>query len=276
MGYWPTHSQSPVYVADPSTTTVSSSASANTKGSWTLIETADENLSGIILSVRKTTAADAFGFFDIGLTTSNHVIAENLSYGELSNNDLEYTMTWLIPVPITSGTAIRARIQDDTASAIDYSFDVTQLRAGSTMSSLGGISKIEALGADTTDSGGIHIDPGGTSNVWSSWTEVVSSSANDYKAIGIGWHNWSIFHGYGTSYTQLQVGVGANPNEEAIIPSLGTTGIETCDYWADRYDSLYGPYPVWIPAGTRISARSKSTIANTPDREVEFVLYGYR
>lgn len=276
MGYWPVRSQVPPYVGTPSSASVSSSATSHTKGSWTSLFTTSADLSGIILNVRKTTATDAFGFFDIALTSSYHIIAENLAYGELSNNDNDYVMTWLIPITIPSGTAVYARIQDDTASAVAYSFDVTEIRGGTTMSSIGKVAKIEAIGANTSTSRGVHIDPGATADTWSSWTEVTSSSANDYKAIGIGWHNWSIFHGSGTSYTQLQVGAGAVSSEVGILPSATDDGIEMCDYYHDRFDSLYGPYPVFIPAGTRIVARSQSTDTSQPDRETEFVLYGYR
>ncbi len=106
-----------------------------------------------------------------------------------------------------------------------------------------GISYGVAAGAGTTITGA------GSANTKGAWIQLTASTTADSCFMLV-----TIYFNETTSVTTemvLDIGVGAGGSEQVVVANLFTIG---------RYPRIYG-FPISIPAGTRVAARSQSTVA---------------
>ena len=132
-----------------------------------------------------------------------------------------------------------------------------------------GMSRVTTYGAATGDSGGFGYDPGGTINTLGGWSELTSSTTYPIKRmiIVLGDRNNnamvnSAFHCY--------IGIGGAGAEKilCVCPFAAGTGSDSIE------PLVFGPYSVYIPAGTRLAINGLSNINDATDRLWDVVIYG--
>lgn len=107
-------------------------------------------------------------------------------------------------------------------------------------------------------------DPGGTANTFGAWTQLIASTAADYKGfIPMAAHR----QGAGSTDTAnflVEIGTGAAAAETAVA----AFHYRTDDVYYDNY-SIPMPFASTIVAGTRISARIMSTSITVAARIID-------
>ena len=240
------------------------SGTANTKGSWvTVIASTSKEANRLAVSAGfGTVFRDCL--FDIGIGSAGNevIVINNIPVSEFSDEN----PIWLdFPVSIPSGSRIAVRQQATNTSgsfrvvAHPYWGDVPR-----------GTHGIYTYGADTSASRGTQIDPGGTGNVKGSWTQITSSTSVNHSML------WVAIAGAGVSrFTmkfQLDIGVGAASSESVLIPDLELYTYSVTDAFNPTY---FGPFPVQIPAGTRLAGRALNDAnASGTGRIIDVILFG--
>lgn len=249
-------------------TTVTTSASAHTKGSWTeLIASTLFDANWALIAIgSNTSGAGGQLLVDIGIGSSTEQpLFPNLFYHVPptgTNNGLAY---YLFPCFIPRGSRLSARSQSSFAASITsevvvYLFHNHLLggNPGGGCRDYGGIAT----------SRGVNVDPGTTPNADSGWVEVTAATEFD--------HNWICVAGQfgdrslsAATRWLLDIGVGAATEQEFIsdlIFSADTT----------RDMPLVGNvcFPCFIPKGTRLTARARCNVATNADRDVYIKIYG--
>lgn len=176
---------------------------------------------------------------------------------------------WIyIPIAIPAGTRLAARCQSQTAGA-QVTAGIYVVGAGWLQGAPLGV--VDAYGVDAAATNGTRIDPGATANTKGAYTQIVASTTRHYRylLVGIGYRlatlaadqNWL-----------LDVAIGAAAAEQVIIPDLFWRGTAVTDSFPGP--QVYGPFPVDIPAGTRLAARAQSSNNTAGQREFDVALYG--
>lgn len=173
----------------------------------------------------------------------------------------------LIPVAISSGTRVSARCQISITSVVNI-ITILLLIAESSIS---GSSVADTYGANTADSSGTEIDPGGTANTKGSYVEITGSSSND--------HNWLaliIQNGANVARTDssflLDIATGAAGAETVVIPDLwfaidASNDVFITGIWSIGVND--------ISSGTRIAARAQAQTNDAADRLFDLMIIGF-
>ena len=239
---------------------------ANTKhGSWQQLEAStSEDSFGLVLGFRASVACDVLIDLAVGASSSEQIIAPDLFH---SRGNVTATQFYYVPGEVPAGTRLSVKFQS-TSGSNSVRFTVHLLGQGFMPSSP--LGRIAAYGPNTTDSGGVSIDPGATINTKGAWSEITSATTNDCFAL-------EIAPGHQTNQTRqnsewlFDVGVGAAGSEVAILSDIWMAGTA-----ADvLIDQIVGrPIPVNIPAGTRLAVRAQCSQNDAADRLFDCVLYG--
>lgn len=250
---------------------VTAGGSAHTKGSW--------------VEERASLEHDAFGFwlfqggggsngdylYDMSIGTNviiNNLIASLPSYGTAQM----YTtgLLW-VPIFLPKGSQIQFRSQCTTAVAtsrikVHYQF-------ASFYAPVVG-NQILTYGANTSDSGGISIDPGGTINTKGTWVEMVSSTPAGIKALalGVGSQNNTIST-WATWVVDIGISLDGGTNKYVLIPDLFLHNDDDTDR---MFPFWQGFFPINVPAGVKLYIRSACYINDATDRLFDAVLYAMR
>jgi hypothetical protein len=175
--------------------------------------------------------------------------------------------SYLFPVFVPKGSRIAARAQSGAGGFGNVITSVT-LVSGVMLSGGSAPAKASAYGA-TASSLGTNIDPGGTADVDSAWTQL--TAATDRA------HNWIIVSGrFGDGsisiacYFRLSIGIGGSGSEQILIPELAFSAEPT----ADQSFGMVVGLPCYVPAGSRLSARVRCSVNTDGDRDVWLKLYG--
>jgi hypothetical protein len=172
---------------------------------------------------------------------------------------------YLFPIFIPAGSRLSARCQCSAAGA---SLRISVVLIAPTLLMGGSRPSVVASYGATANSLGTNIDPGATANTDSAWVEITSATVRD--------HHWLVIAGrFGdrsitaAASWRLSIGIGAAP-EQVLIPDLHMSADVTSD-------ATYCPVvclPVFIPAGSRLTARVRSSVTTDGDRDVWLRLYG--
>lgn len=246
---------------------INSSASANTKGSWEAIATTSFDLDGLLVNFSPSTLSvrDFLCDLSIGGSGSEQIILSNILYS--SNTLYDFAHYWF-PLHIPAGSVIRARTQSSTGSSAHELFFHG---FGQSFDGYPACTRVETLGANTADSGGTSIDPGGSTGVFGTWQQITASTSFHYRYLIVALGNQANA-ARTTMVGDSDIGIGASSSEVILIPGLRWGAHSTSDTVLPH---TYGPFPVSIPAGSRLSARSINYSTNaTPARLIDFVLYG--
>lgn len=238
-------------------TTVTGSASSNTKGSFTEL-TASSAIDAdgfIVIANNPTVAADHMFDIAVGSAGSETVIVSNLAV-ELYFSGGSIAVT--VPIKIAAGSRISARLQGSSGSAtLDISVVLYKGGVGDFLACMAATT----YGADTSTSTGTAITYAGSANTKGSWVELSSSTTGRTKALLLlmGLRGGAVFSP--NFYSLLDVGVGSAGSETVIIPDISLVGDNSTDRWWPN--TLF--IPVDIPAGTRLAARAQHSGNNVYD-----------
>jgi hypothetical protein len=243
------------------------SAPPNQKGAWAEITSGTTYpIYGFTLFLADPAqAAGTNALFDlaVGASGSESVIIENILCATARGPGLAYQF----PIYIPFGTRLAMRGQ---ATSADLTYEAVIIaNTGEAMGgyALGG--RAVTYGANTTTSGGVSIDPGASANTKGSWIEIASTTrqAKSLLIVVGGQANSAR-----TSCSWLMdVAIGASGSEKIILPNLFMTTHTTSDEIAP---SVFGPYSVYIPSGTRLAVRAQCSITDATDRTFDAMIYG--
>ena len=240
---------------------------AHTKGGYVeFIAATAFNASGLLVSFLKnvTTVGNHLMDIAVGAAASEQIIVADLLFQRQTSNAHS---SILIPVAIPAGVRISAREQCSSASETSSEFTMHIIAADADENF--GMQRCVTYGADTSDTGGLNIDPGAVGNTKGSYVEVTSATTAAIK-----WLIVAIGNKKNAGVTDcrwlMDIAIGAAASEQIIIPdlSLGT------DSAADLFYPLFLGLPVDIPLGSRIAVRAQCSITDATDRLFDIILYG--
>lgn len=250
-------------------TTITASGTANTKGSYTeLIASTAGAINGFTLNIGGFTIASTADFLldlAIGAGGSEEVIIANVLLSVSPGSDLEFYKSTSFPINIPAGSRVAARIQSTLLSS---QMSISLNTVPSFFSSGPLFHSCIELGANTSDSGGLLVDPGGTINTKGSWVEFTSSLSEDIRGILVLQGN----RANSTNRTQrvlFDVGVGSGGNEEIIMTDIFSR--------ITPFEQPFGMnsfVPVSVVVGSRLAIRSQNSDNNATDRLIDYVIYG--
>lgn len=247
---------------------IASGGSANTKGSWASLTTGlDTDIHSIIIHHYSFTY-DADFLIDIGIGSTPDVVVNNiLSHHGLGDTRASDVIE--IPLFIPKSTQIQVRHQTDYSGSNNLTAAFSFIRSCSW--NRRSFDKVYTYGANTGDSGGQLIDPGGTASTYGSWVQLISAAPQNLKAFKIlfgarGDHNISA-----NTHWFYQVAVGASGSEQVIVDRFtvgGETGVSV------PYPKCSPLFEINIPEGERLAVRSMCTTTAT-DRYKDVVILAF-
>ncbi len=245
--------------------TAIATTTADTKGSYVeLIASTKFNSSLLVVNIKDNSVSPIDHLVDIavGAAASEQDVISNILIS--ARNDVR---CYMFPIFIAAGSRISARAQSDTNTEI---LDITVRLFGKTLANSTPLGRCTTYGADTGDTSGVGIDPGATGNTKGSYAEITAATTNNIREALI------VFGGQSNNAmtdAQLLVdfAVGAAASEQDILDNILVSMIATGDIIAPP---IYGPVPLNIPSGTRLSARAQSSITDATDRLFDVVVYG--
>lgn len=267
MGDWPASSGARVDVAGAVTgsssgTTVTSSVSLNTKGSWTqLIASTPFACSALMLIASYGTSSH---LLDIGVggSGSEQILIPDIHYSGVN----VVPQITVYPVRIPEGSRIAARL---ASAASSNTTSLTAYLIGGGFDGASARSCVKTYGAVTADSGGTSVDPGATLHTKGAWSQITASTTAVTKGmiIDIGNQNNTV----ATAATWLfDIGVGGAGSEQVLIPNYRVSASVN-----ETIQPAWSPViPVDIPEGSRLAVRSQCNITDATDRLLDVVLHG--
>lgn len=242
-------------------------ATANVKGTWYNNPTplAAEAF-GFILTMANTQAnRDVLFDFAFGGAGAEVVKLANVLYSYIpAGNNMPQIV---VPLYVPRGTTFSGRAQANVGSSTvdcrifwihDNPWNLVFRNA-------------ETWGANTADSGGTSVDPGAVANTKGAWVELTAATARRTRMMNVHIGNQGNSVRADTT-TKLDIGVGAAGSEVVVLPDLHAYQSTLDDYMTPP---LQGPFPVDIPAGSRIAARSSCGTTDATDRLMDVVVYGF-
>jgi hypothetical protein len=220
----------------------------------------------IVYVVKNNTAVVADYLLDlaIGGAGSEVVFWSNLLFS--TANSSESVEHVLVPFGIPAGSRISAKVQSTDASAA-IRVGLKFIKGGCFP---GALRRITTYGADTSDSGGVQVDPGGASDTKGAWSQLSAALTNPVKwgVVAVGSRNNGVIGAI--SSARLDIGVGASLSEVVVVADLHLKGGSVEDLWNPCLHTL----PLHLPAGVRLAARLQSNNTDATDRLIDVAFYG--
>jgi hypothetical protein len=253
-------------------TNLTQPAAANTKGSYVQMVSStpfdSERLSITFYSLTYGTYDNLFDIA-IGAASSESDIISNILVCRSSSYHIG--SSYEFPVRIKAGTRISGRSQGEYSSANNFRVSLTLLRGG--WSYIRGFDVCDTYGANTGNSGGVAVDPGGTINTKGSWSQITSSTSRDAKGfILIIGNNSDYTRDSSAYYWNVDVGIGASGSEQVIFPNWGVvvhSSVSTIFPQASPF------IPMHIPAGSRLSARASCSGNGSTYRTLDVTIHTF-
>jgi len=249
--------------------TVTASASTHTKGSYSeIVASLAEDVDGLYVYLSNESRQNYLVDIAIGAAGSEVVIAANLGMQKGGTFDSgKRTSQWVLPLAIPAGTRVSARCQTDAGSGVLSARVFGQGRG--LLSKLRPCGTADTAGADTGSSTGTLIDAGAVANTKGSWVEISSGIARSWRGLIL--NALDVLGDCGEAVLKLDIGVGGSGSEVVLLADL--------PYYKDlESDNVQPeaswPYPVSIPAGTRIAARLESNSGTAKYRELYLIVVG--
>jgi hypothetical protein len=246
-------------------TSVTASATANTKGSYVDIggvtSFAYEELHVNLLA---TTGADFTADLAINVGGNRFIIAEDLRIrGRAADNGILYPLALHVP----AGAQLSMRCQSSSASAV---LSAILHGRSSGLRGMPGFARLRALYAPAT-SRGVNCDAGAVANTKTRTQIVASSSARVVGLLGYVGPAADTAR-TGSEQWLMDISVGPGAGEWNIISNLLFGADATTD---TPYPSLIGPMACDIPAATRFSVNLQCSSTTAGDRQIDVALWGY-
>lgn len=239
-------------------TSITSSATANAKGAWTMIGVTGNGFQSprdacaLFVGMNNANAQTQRFAIDIGAGAagSQVVLINNLAGVSFATGGV-FTCSYIfLPMNLPSGTTLWARSQSSSTSQIMFVSAIT-FDGDFVVSS--GFSGVDCLGFVSGTTTGTTITSSASANNKGTYTQIVAATARDYDAFAI----WGYLSGSTGTAILLDVAIGAAGTERVILPNvyLEGNGPKSTPGGMDFI-------PLRIPAGTRIAARSQSSTAS--------------
>lgn len=244
-------------------TTLTANAAANTLGTAVELAASTEFDANWILvhAGEFSAAANYLVNIMIGAATEQ-VIIPNLMY--VPRKAGQGYSPYKFPVLIPAGSRISANAQSSTGDAT-MEIQVT-LISGTALSGGTGPSYVSAYGA-TASSTGTNHDPGAVTNTKGTWTEIAASTDRNHQwlvvAVSVGDAATGV-HNY-----LFDIGIGA-ATETVLIDNV----LLTSDGTSDQGIPHVWEFPIFVPAGSRLTYRMQSNTGTDGDRDAFVKLYG--
>lgn len=243
--------------------TITTGGTPNVKTSWTqLVGSTPYDMNMIELFITITNAANSL-LLDIGIGSggSELVVVNNI----LAAGASQVSHVLRLPLFIPAGSRVAVRAQGAMATEqIRVSF------TGWFENTTPNGAWTETYGANTGDSGGTLIDPGGSSNTKGAWVELTAATAIPIKFLIL-----CIGHAEDTTRSTggrtVDIGYGAAGSEIVLVPDIALISSSGTDNVTPLFN---GAYVVDIPAGTRLAVRAQCSFNTANDREFDATLIG--
>ncbi len=244
---------------------------ANTKSAaWATIIAATlyESRQLVVFLGMNDNAADGLVDIAVGAAASEVIIVANLKV-DLPVNSGYVATVYHLPMAIPAGSRLSAKVQ--CTNGATNGLHVGIMLAGRPVGGdLDNSCRSETWGAVTADSGGTSVDPGASANVVGVWSELVATTSFDVRQIVIAIGN-QVNTARRVSSFLLDIGVGAGGSEIVVLKEMALRGALNFNV----SPTVLGPFPVNIPAGSRVAARLKSSINDATDRIMDVIVYGF-
>lgn len=247
-------------------TTVTASATVDTKGDWVELVSATTFDANWVIVQFPYNEWGGFPFLvdiGVGAAASEQVIIPDLQVYENEAPLVDHS--YLFPVFIPAGVRLAARCQEPFESSAYLDVSVQLISGG--FAAPGRPMLATAYGA-TSGSIGTSVDAGGTAHTKGAWTEIAAATVRDHHWLAIA---ASSIDGNWAANTRFFLDIGIGPaTETVLIPNIALGGSTQSD---NVVQSVFH-YPVSVPAGARLSARLQSSSNNSGDRVLRVKIYG--
>ena len=236
---------------------------------------------GVYTELVASSSADAVGIFfqgsigngnskymidlAIGSAGSEVIIANNLVFYATQKNIAIHD--YFIPLAIPSGTRIAARVQNSDAGTDNFWVCASLLLEDDSI----GLTICDTWGAVEASTTGARITPSTTAEVKGSWGEVISSTPNGVTIISLAQLQFNI--NLLNQSSVFDIGIGPAGSEQVIIHNIPFESNSSSD-WINGGVPFF---PIDIPKGSRISARTQTTSSSVPaGSDFDLIIYGYK
>lgn len=239
--------------------------SSNTKGGYIPLGVAPFDSFGFILDLEAIINQDAM--FDV-LTTSGSTSGILIANIYQPSTGGDGGSQYILPLFVPAGATVFVRGQTTAATAQNGRAGITFLprmwNEGETCTTA------TTYGAMTTGTAAVSIDPGAVANTFGPWVTLTSGTVNPARSMMmcIG-DNGNLTITAGTFI--FDVGMGDVGQEITIFRGM---------FYANNNDdffipNVFGPIPMYIPSGVRLSARGQSFVTDATDRLFGLALYTF-
>ena len=273
MPDWPLYDTTTYETAGANTaasrgTSITANASGNTKGSYTqLIASTSYDTVGVLVMLDDLAAGiDYLLDIAIGAGGSEQIILPDL-YAGGGTGSIAYGAQYWFPIAIPAGSRIAARCQASTGSSV---IRVSCLLAAAGFMPPAPLSRVTAYGANSADSGGVSVDPGGSANTKGSYSQIVASTTNDIKGLIIAIGN-QLNNVRSSQSWLIDLAIGGAGSEQIVIANYALNCSTSPDIVVPQTSDFL---PLCIPAGTRLAVRAQSDGTDATDRLFDAFVYG--
>jgi hypothetical protein len=240
-------------------TLITSGVTGGTIGSWTqLVASTGFQAAGFFVNLFSgptlINGTYASGVLDIGIGASG---SEQVLVRGLAIPAYEYGYQFYhyhFPIAIPAGTRLSARHQSSIGNIGVFAGVMIYGQGHTPSAPFGGCSTYGAATPTDGHSAGTTITSSGTANTMGSWTALTGSTSNNAGAALLAFQ----FHNAlpkSTATALVDLGVGGAGSEQIVVPKI--------PLWLKDpmvMPAVYGPFPLQVPAGTRIAARMQDSL----------------
>lgn len=251
---------------DASTSTgavVTASATPNALGNWTQLgadTTRDAYLFGAVF---QSIVQGVGHLVDIGIDptggTSYTPVVQQIPVAMANSATADDWQLNFVPfgaVFVPAGSAVAARTRASTASS---PLDARALLMSGAPAE--GYTWVETLGATTSDSGGISIEPGGTANAKGNWSTLSAATAYDIDAFVVMANTDAAVTANDNAEGYIDIAIEVSATQYVIVSNYPFAQAGTENTFAPRV-----LIPVRIPVGSKVVARAQNTTATATRR----------
>jgi hypothetical protein len=245
------------YEADPV-----SSGSVNTKGTWTQYVAstlAAYNRAEVIDYGSNSSGRRYLMDVGTGAAASEVVIVPDLLFDSATTAGQSGFARYVLPLSIAAGTRVAVRCASSVASSQPFT-QLHLMAAGDTPAPTSYLN----YGSDSSDSGGVNVDPGGTVLTKGAYSQLTASTSAVVQILCV------MFAQNGNTAPSnanffVDIATGAAAAEVVLIPDLLVATLVTQNPTPPRsYTRL-----TYIPASTRLAARALTGINDATDRLID-------
>ena len=237
--------------------TISGGGLANVQGAWTtVIASTPAEASWLDVTVMSG-GQPARCAIDIGVGSAGNEVALIRDLLFMPANNYFLSTKGPFPLAIPAGQRLVARYRSDYNGVDNCALQVGLYPASFSTSSFAGVDSIGFIASTTS---GTSVPAG--NQTMGSYTQIIASTLRDYSGIFV---IHDSLNRTASDQGGFDISIGASGSEQVIIPHLGwtTNSNDISSGWI---------YPINIPAGTRIAARSYFMHAG--DTSPTIIIYG--